>query len=70
MTYYEEKLLSAEKQVELAVAGFETIAKRLVEEGGGNLAELFEQYITAIDELKRYVKCYKAEVEKEKEKAE
>lgn len=70
MTYNEERLAVAETQLELAVAGFDTISKELFAKGGDNLAELFEPYIVAIKELKGTVAYLRKEVENERAKAE
>ena len=70
MTYNEERLAVAETQLELAVAGFDTISKDLFAKGGDNLAELFEPYILAIKELKGSVEYLRKEVENEKAKTE
>lgn len=70
MTYNEERLAVAKTQLDLAVAGFNTILKGLFAKGGDNLAELFEPYILAIKELKGSVEYLRKEVEKEKAKEE
>ena len=66
MTYNEERLAVAETQLELAVAGFDTILKNLVAKGGDNLAELLEPYLIAIKDLKGMVAYLRDEVEKGK----
>lgn len=70
MTYNEEKLVLAKTQLELAVAGFDTISKELFAKGGDNLAEIFEPYILAIKDLKGSVEYLCKEVKKEKAKEE
>ena len=70
MTYDEERLAVAEKQLELAVAGFDRISQKILSKEVQNYAEHFEPYILAIKELKGSVEYLRKEVEREKAKEE
>ena len=70
MTFDEERLAYYEKQLEMAKAGFEIIAKRILSRGGENIDETLEQYILAIKDLKNSVAYYHKQLENAKAKTE
>lgn len=68
MTYYEEKLALAVKQLELMLIGFDCIVKDMVDEHDEGFANRLSPYNEAIEDIKSMVEYYTKEVQKERDK--
>lgn len=67
MTYYEEKLAIAGKQLELMLIGFDCIVKDMVDEHDEGFANRLDPYTKAIAEMKFSVEYLTKEVQKERD---